>query len=66
MLKKNKWKKEKTGYYLVPKGTTLTYSGYLDSSSHVGKWEINNDGVYLTMTYDEVRYGDYDAYLKEI
>ena len=64
--KKNRWKQDKKGYYIIPKGTKLTFYGHMSSASWIGMWEINDDGVYISMTYDEVKYGDYDDYLKEI
>lgn len=61
---KKRWKKTKDGYFIIPKGTTLTWVDYLPSASWVGKWEIDDAGVYITMTYDEIKYDEYDKYLK--
>lgn len=63
---KKHWKKDSDGYYIIPKGTTLTYDGYLSNASHMGKWCVNDEDVYITMDYDSVSYGDYDEYLKAI
>lgn len=62
--KKKRWKKTKDGYFIIPKGTTLTWEDYLYSASHVGKWEIDGAGVYITMTYDEIKYDEHDKYLE--
>jgi hypothetical protein len=64
--KKNRWKKTKNGYYIVPEGTELKFDSHLRCASHMGMWEINGDGVYLTMMYDEVRYGEMDEYLMDL
>ena len=64
--KKNRWKTDSNGYYIIPKGTKLEFDSYLKCMSHIGKFEINGAGVYVTFMYDELDYGDLDEYLKEI
>lgn len=64
--KKKRWKRDKDGYYIIPKGTLLEYSDYLTSAPHVGLFEIDWDGVYLPLTHDSLEYGEYDEYLKEM
>lgn len=63
---KKHWKKDRKGYYIIPKGTELNFDGslggYLD---HIARWEIDNSGVYVSMTYDEIIHGEYDDYLEE-
>lgn len=69
---KKKWEKVeakgpyKPGYYIIPTGVKLKFDGYMSSADHVGMWKIDRSDVYLTMTYDELSYGDYDEYLKPI
>ena len=64
--KKNKWKKDGKGYYIIPKDTILAYSNYMSSAPHIGLFEINDDGIYLPLDHDTVSYGDYSKYMKEI
>lgn len=61
--KSKRWKTDKNGYYIIPKGTKLEYSDYMSSAPHIGLFEINGDNVYLPLDHDSVKYGDYDDYL---
>jgi hypothetical protein len=64
---RKKWKTDKSKrYYIIPKGTKLSYAYHLKYASHIGLFEINDDGVYIPFLYDSINYGDYDEYLKEI
>lgn len=61
--KKKRWKKDGDAY-IIPRRTTLDFVGPVDCAPHLGLFEINGDGVYISLLYDGLRYGDYDDYLK--
>ena len=64
--KKKKWKEE-NGSYIIPKGTKLYFEGPCPNASWIGLFRINNEkDVFITFTYDELQYGEYDEYLKEM
>lgn len=68
---KKRWKTDKNGYFIIPKGTELYFSHEMDMAPHIGMFEVNGDKingkkVYYPMVYDSVKYGDYDDYLEEI
>ena len=64
--KKKRWKKDKDGYYIIPKGTDLFFDTHLSSAPHIGLFHIDWEDVYLPLAYDSLNYGEYDDYLKEI
>lgn len=63
---KNRWKKDKNGYFIIPKGTELCFSHKMGIAPHIGLFEIDGKNVYYPMVYDSIAYGEYDKYLKEI
>ena len=46
--KKKRWKKD-GDVYIIPRRTTLDFIGPVDCAPHLGLFEINGDGVYVSV-----------------
>ena len=62
-----KWKQNKNGFYIIPKGTTLEFISHNPEASHMGQFAINGDWDWvLQLMYDSLRYGEYDENIREM